>query len=215
MKSDWVKERHRRIRRVKKWLKYLPRRSNIHRYPVLKWFGEAAKKRAYLWSFRSREMISAIFLGTVVSLMPLVGVQMLLVSLLAIFLVRANLPVLVALQWISNPITLIPIYYADYKIGAALLELIGFDLEMNQSLFLAVFENWKWEWKFFLDLIDTFSTDDLVWLVSMTLLGGLALGSFAGLIGVTIYKYLAMKTKAHYLSEKQSLTSEGEGTEEA
>tara|TARA_Y100000588_G_scaffold306235_1_gene329825 strand:- start:133 stop:615 length:483 start_codon:yes stop_codon:yes gene_type:complete len=160
-------------------------------------------------------MIPAIFLGTVVSLMPLVGVQMLLVSLMAIFLVRANLPVLVALQWISNPITVVPIYYADYQIGAALLELVGFDAEMNQSLFFEVFEKWKWEWKFFLDLVETFSTDDLVWLATMTMLGGLVLGSFAGLIGVGIYKYLAIKTKAHYQSEKQSLTSEGEGTEEA
>ena len=91
----------------------------------------------------------------------------------------------------------------------------GFDAEMNQSLFFEVFEKWKWEWKFFLDLVETFSTDDLVWLATMTMLGGLVLGSFAGLIGVGIYKYLAIKTKAHYQSEKQSLTSEGEGTEEA
>ena len=205
MTANWVQERRRRIRLVKKWLKHLPRRSNVHRYPVLRWFGESAKKRTYLWSFRSREMMPAIYLGILVALMPLVGIQMLLVTLLAVFLVRANLPVLVGLQWISNPLTMGPIYYADYQIGMAMLELVGLAPEANPILR----PDYDWShfrWIHLAGLMDTFPP---------MMLGGLALGSFAGLIVVATYKFLAMRTKARYASTQQDKTNKEERSEEA
>jgi len=203
--ADWVHERRRRIRLVKKWLKPLPRRSNVHRYPVLKWFGQSAKKRSYLWSFRSREMIAAIYLGLVVALMPLVGVQMLVVSLLAIFLVRANLPVLIGLQWISNPLTMGPIYYADYQIGMAFLELVGLEFEVNPIL-LPDYDWAHFKWRDLEGLVDTFPP---------MMLGGLVLGSFTGVIGVAGYKILAKRTKANYLCTEQNETSEEKGPKES
>ena len=57
----------------------LPRRSNIHNYPVLKWFAETAYKRAYLWSFKGKAIKPALFWGMVISFSPLVGIQMLIV----------------------------------------------------------------------------------------------------------------------------------------
>ena len=96
-----LEDRRRRIRRLKKWMRPLPRRSNVHRYPVLKWFSGMARRRSFLWSFRSREMVTALFLGLIVAFMPLVGIQMLIVFFLALWF-RANLPVIVALQWVSN-----------------------------------------------------------------------------------------------------------------
>ena len=38
-------EKRRRIRRLKRWLRPLPRRANVRRYPVLNWFAIAARKR--------------------------------------------------------------------------------------------------------------------------------------------------------------------------
>jgi len=193
MTSDWVKERRRRIRLVKKWLKPLPRRSTVHRYPILKWFGASVQKRSYLWSFRSREMVIAIYLGMIVALMPLVGVQMLLVTVLSIFLIRANLPVLIGLQWISNPLTMGPIYYADYQIGMALMQMVGLEPEVNPIL--RVDYDWvHFKWSDLTGLMDTFPP---------MLLGGLVLGSFFGVVGVTIYKYLAKRAKARYAFEKE------------
>ena len=193
MTADWVKERRRRIRLVKKWLKPLPRRSTVHRYPILKWFGESAKKRSYLWSFRSREMIPAIYLGMVIALMPLVGVQMLVVTFFAIFLFRANLPMLIGLQWISNPLTMGPIYFADYQIGIALMEMIGLEPVIN-SILQPDYDWAHFKWSDLSGLLDTFPP---------MLLGGLVLGSFAGLVGVAFYKYLAKKSKAGYGFEKE------------
>ena len=94
-------KKYRRIRRLKKIMRPLPRRSNIHRYPVLKWFSNIAYQRSYLWSFRSREMIWALFIGMWVAMLPIVSIQMIVVFLIAL-IIRANLPVIVALQWISN-----------------------------------------------------------------------------------------------------------------
>ena len=102
----------------------LPRRSNVHRYPILKWFSKTAYKRSYLWSFRSREIIPALFIGMWIAMLPIVSIQMLVVFIIALC-IRANLPVIVALQWISNPFTMGPIYFADYKIGIEIFRLLG------------------------------------------------------------------------------------------
>ena len=184
-----LEDRRRRIRRLKKWMRPLPRRSNIHRYPVLKWFSGMARRRAFLWSFRSREMVTALFLGLIVAFMPLVGIQMLIVFFLALWF-RANLPVIVALQWVSNPFTMGPIYFADYQIGLAMMELFSIAPEPNPLL------QPDYDWAHFElrdlgALLDTFPP---------MMLGGLALGSFIGLVVSVAYKWLAKWSKGPYAS---------------
>lgn len=110
-----------RIRRVKRFLRPLPRRTNIHRYPFLKWFAATARKRSYLWSFRKEYVIPAIYSGTILSLLPVYGIQVAL-AFLASLVFRANLMVLVGLQFITNPFTLVPLYALTYKIGALVLD---------------------------------------------------------------------------------------------
>jgi len=172
--------RFKRIRRLKRWMRPLPRRSNIHNYPVLKWFAETAYKRAFLWSFKGKAIKPALFWGMVISFSPLVGIQMLVVFFLALF-TRANLPVIVALQWISNPFTMGPIYFADYKIGRILLELAGFKSKKNPLLSseydLSNFKlNDLWE------LLDTFPP---------MFVGGAVIGVFFGVISIFSYNVLA------------------------
>ena len=184
-----LEDRRRRIRRLKKWMRPLPRRSNIHRYPVLKWFAGMARRRVFLWSFRSREMVTALFLGLIVAFLPLVGIQMLIVFFLALWF-RANLPVIVALQWVSNPFTMGPIYFADYQIGLAMMELFSIAPEPNPLL------QPDYDWAHFElrdlgALLDTFPP---------MMLGGLALGSFIGLVVSVAYKWLAKWSKGPYAS---------------
>lgn len=57
-----------------------------------------------------------IALGLFVAWTPTIGVQMLLVILLA-SLFKANRRVGVPLVWISNPLTFVPIYYPSYLLG--------------------------------------------------------------------------------------------------
>ena len=183
--------RFKRIRRLKRWMRPLPRRSNVHKYPVLKWFSDTAYKRSYLWSFKGDAIKPALFWGMVVSFSPLVGFQMLIVFFLAL-LVRANLPLIVALQWISNPFTMGPIYFADYKIGRILLDLAGYKVKKNPLLS----PDYDWahfKFKDLLELLDTFPP---------MFLGGSVLGVFFGVVSVFFYKMLAKSFQSPQINSK-------------
>lgn len=123
MNSDENKrqEYFRRIRRLKRILRPLPRRATIHRYPVLKWFAAAARRRSALWSFRREHVVPAIYVGAILALLPPPTPQMPLTFLLAL-LMGCNLMVAAALTFITNPLTIAPLYYADYKIGGFILD---------------------------------------------------------------------------------------------
>ena len=177
--------RFRRIRRLKKWMRPLPRRSNVHRYPVLKWFAKTAYDRSYLWSFKGNAMVQALFWGIWIAMLPIVGIQMIVVFLLAL-IVRANLPLIVALQWISNPLTMAPIYFADYEIGLLILELFGVDYGRNKLL-TAEFDWSGMEFADLWELVDTFPP---------MMAGGSVVGISLGVLAVFLYKAMAKLYKS-------------------
>lgn len=109
-----------RRRRIRTWLKPLPRRANVKRYPVIKWFAEFAHKRPYLWSFKNAAVVRAIYMGSLLTFMPSYGVQIPL-AFGAALVGRANLTILVGLQMLNNPLTLGPIYLSTYSIGTWLM----------------------------------------------------------------------------------------------
>lgn len=122
-------EQHRReygqrLRRIRRLLRPLPRRATIARYPVLKWFAATARRSWFLWSFKRGPLLRAIYFGSVLALLPLMGVQLPL-SLLLCLLVRANLPVCAALQFITNPLSAVPVYGFTYLVGHWLLYRLG------------------------------------------------------------------------------------------
>lgn len=59
-------------------------------------------------------------MGVFVALTPTVGLQMAIVAVLGIPL-RANIPLAVAVVWISNPFTVVPMYFGYYWLGTATL----------------------------------------------------------------------------------------------
>ncbi len=62
-------------------------------------------------------------LGVFVALTPTVGFQMILGATIAHFF-RANRVIAAAMAWITNPATIVPIYYFNYRVG---LMLVGGD----------------------------------------------------------------------------------------
>jgi len=102
--------------RLRWWLRRLPRRANLHRYPVIRHFAAAARRRPYLWSFDLPGVRRAIYAGAVISFLPVFGLQ-LFVAFVAAILVRANLAVTCGLQLLTNPLTIGPVYYSTYRIG--------------------------------------------------------------------------------------------------
>ncbi len=189
--SELNKTKWRRIRRVKKWLRPLPRRTNIHRYPILKFFSQAARKRIYIWSFRVENAVPAIYAGSILTLMPLYGIQVPLAFLLALLL-RANLPILAGLQVVSNPITVLPIWFAAYQIGRNILSVTGIHVDpLNREevrLLLDNFIHGAWGDKF----------EHISIVFGVTSLGAIVMGTFFGLIGSFAYRIVASRTAASY-----------------
>ncbi len=119
------KEHFARIRRTKLFLRFMPRRAVFHKYPFIGRFAEAARKRSYLWSFKTPEVRPALYVGSILAFMPALGVQLPAAFLLALLL-RLNVMVLGGLQFITNPLTAIGIYTATYQLGKAVIDASGF-----------------------------------------------------------------------------------------
>ncbi len=73
-----------------------------------------------LWHLNRTSVSTAVSLGLFVAFFPVPG-QMLIAAAGAILLV-CNLPISVLFVWVSNPITLLPMFYAAYRLGAWLLD---------------------------------------------------------------------------------------------
>jgi len=117
-------ERVARFARARRLLRSLPRRSNLHRYPFLRRFAEAAQARPYLWSFRISSVRRALYVGSLIAFLPIYGLQFLL-AFVAAFLFRAQLGMTLALQFVTNPFTAAPIYYLTYRVGLWLITTFG------------------------------------------------------------------------------------------
>jgi len=118
-------DRHGRRRRAKKLLRFAPRRAMLHKYPVIGRFADFARRRSYLWSFRLQHLRPSFYAGSILSLLPVMGVQLPAALVLSLVL-RGNFMVMGGLQFITNPFTAAPIYYATHQIGAKVIQLSGF-----------------------------------------------------------------------------------------
>ena len=140
----------------------------------------------YLWSFRYREVAPALYVGTILSFMPVIGVQIPLAFLFALLL-RANLPIFVALQFITNWLTVVPLYYICYEIGRFTLKVFDVHVDALSMDELRLFmehlaqHQWAENGHFILRVL------------GVTSLGGLVVGSFLGTVFDQIYKLLAWR----------------------
>lgn len=86
-----------------------------------------------LWHLNKKSFSGAFSLGLFSAFIP-VPMQML-VAAAGALLFRVNLPISVALVWLTNPITMPPIFYFCYVLGAAVLDtplqLMEFELSID------------------------------------------------------------------------------------
>ena len=112
---------------IKRWM---PDPSKLRQHKQLRifarWLGEPN-----LWHLNRRSAAGAFAIGLFIAWVP-VPFQMVLAAGMAI-LCRVNLPISVALVWITNPLTMPPMFYAAYYIGAHLLGLPAVDFELPVS----------------------------------------------------------------------------------
>jgi uncharacterized protein len=179
---------HQHIRWLKRVLRWMPRKTNIHRYPGLGWLANAAKKRPYLWSLKYPAIAPAFYAGSILSFLPIMGIQIPVAFLFALIL-RANLPVMIALQFITNWVTAVPIYYTCYEIGRLILHLLGFSVENIDMQALREFfgnvtdKNWAMNGKILLRVFGVMS------------IGGVILGSFFALVLDASYRLVLRRMR--------------------
>jgi uncharacterized protein (DUF2062 family) len=98
--------------------KYMPNEQTLRNNPSLRWLSKYIQHPS-LWHLNRRSVSKAFLAGIVCAFLP-IPMQMLVAAIFAI-VIRANLAVSVGLVWITNPITMPPLFYFTYKIGTYLL----------------------------------------------------------------------------------------------
>lgn len=95
----------------------------------------------YLWHFNRHSVATAFSIGLFICYIPIPG-QMLVSAILAI-LFRANLPISVALSWVSNPVTTPAMLYFSYLLGTIILKTPPqtFHFEMSWDWFVREFHS--------------------------------------------------------------------------
>ena len=84
-----------------------------------------------LWHFNPNSVANAFSIGLFTCFMP-IPFQMLMAATLAIIF-RAHIAIAVALVWITNPITLSPIFYFAYKLGTKIITITPDTLSESSS----------------------------------------------------------------------------------
>ena len=71
---------------------------------------------SHLWALDSQAVAGGLALGLFIAFTPTIPFQMFLCALGALFF-RVNLPIALAACWITNPVTAVPIYLAERRLG--------------------------------------------------------------------------------------------------
>ena len=113
--------------------RWMPNHEKVRNHPHLnKVFGTLLHDPNLLHLNR-RSVTGAFFIGLFMAFMP-IPFQMIPAAACAIWL-RVNLPISIGLVWITNPITMPPIFYFSYKLGAWTLGMpvntVEFDISVD------------------------------------------------------------------------------------
>ena len=105
----------------KKFLRrYLPDADKVRANPALRPVSFLLNRKD-IWHLHRRSAAGATFIGLFCAFLP-VPSQMVIAAVLAVIF-RCNLPIAVALVWITNPLTFPPMFYFAYRLGAWLLDM--------------------------------------------------------------------------------------------
>lgn len=100
-----------------------------------------------LWHINRHSVSWGLACGLFMAFMP-IPLQMVFASMLAIVF-RGNIPIAFAAVWITNPITMPPIFFFAYKLGATILETPVMEFSFEFSL-AWLFEELGHKWRPFL-----------------------------------------------------------------
>jgi uncharacterized protein (DUF2062 family) len=112
--------------------RFTPDAARVKRQPALK-FLRPLLEDPNLFHFNRHSISLAVLVGVFVAFMP-IPFQMIFAAILALW-IRCNLALSIGLVWISNPLTIAPIYFATYQLGLWILDIPGMHIEPNEITF--------------------------------------------------------------------------------
>ncbi|MDF1781044.1 MAG: DUF2062 domain-containing protein [Alcanivoracaceae bacterium] len=95
--------------------KYLPTPERIRENKSLSFLG-AVLGDPNLWHVNRHSLAGAAFIGVFTAFLP-IPAQMMVAAILAVRF-KCNMPLSLLLVWITNPLTIAPVFYFTYRIGA-------------------------------------------------------------------------------------------------
>ena len=114
--------------------RFLPNINKLLDRPPLQWIKSLAKD-PNLFHLNRHSVSLGVAVGIFCAFLPLPGQT--LIAVLLCYLVGANLPLGIILIWISNPVTIPPIFFLTYQVGCLLLntETAQFSAQMDWQWF--------------------------------------------------------------------------------
>jgi len=113
--------------------RFLPDIRGLLQRPTLQWVGSLAHDPNLL-HLNKHSVSLAVFVGILSAFVPLPVQTFIAIALC--FSLGANLPLAIAIIWLSNPITIPPMFYLTYKLGTQILGSKMSDFSVTLS----------WEW---------------------------------------------------------------------
>ena len=172
--------------------RYLPDSHEVRSHPWISRFGHRLHD-PNLWHLNRRSFSGGVAVGLFCALLPFPG-QMLVAAALAIAL-RVNLPTAVVLVWMTNPLTIPPVFFGAYLFGCLLLGRVP----VTQNLS---------EWQTILTQLDA------VWMplfVGSLVLGGVL--ALAGFVGVRLlWRWYVIRKRERRHHRQGSLSQAGAET---
>ena len=118
---------------MKSLRRYLPDPAKIREIKSLRFLGEKIYS-PNLWYLNRSSVSRAFAVGLWAMYTPPLPWQQVIAAIGAVYF-GANLPIAVALVWITNPLTWLPLYYIAYEVGAIALGSATFSFEQFSEFF--------------------------------------------------------------------------------